>query len=54
MAGRWAMVIWIKMNFEIIANKINYTPDLGYRSMRNNFEKYEWTSHTISHNTFYR
>ncbi|MGI6562754.1 MAG: heparinase II/III domain-containing protein [Clostridia bacterium] len=41
-----------KMNFEIIANRINYTPDLGYPEYAEQFPKrYEWTSHTISHNT---
>ncbi len=41
-----------KMNFEIIANKLNCTPDLGYPEHAEQFPKrYEWTSHTISHNT---
>ncbi len=41
-----------KMNFEIIANKLNCTPDLGYPEYAEQFAKrFEWTSHTISHNT---
>ncbi len=41
-----------KMNFEIIANGINCTPDLGYPEFAEKFPKRkEWTSHTISHNT---
>lgn len=41
-----------KMNFEIIAHGLNFTPDLGYPEYAENVpSRYEWSSNTVSHNT---
>jgi hypothetical protein len=41
-----------KMNFEIIAYGMNFSPDHGYPEYAENIpSRYEWTSNTVSHNT---